>query len=99
MNPLHYLTGYPTQIQQQAQTLVDRGQLGDYLQQRYPDKHDIQGDKALFQYANSLKQQYLRKAPPLGKAHYDAKLKTLSQALGSLCITPCMLSLSGWFAI
>ena len=82
MNPLQYLTGYPTQIQQQAQTLVDRGQLGDYLKQRYPDKHDIQGDKALFQYANSLKQQYLRKAPPLGKAHYDAKLKTLSQALG-----------------
>ena len=82
MNPLQYLTGYPTQIQQQAQTLVERGQLGDYLQQRYPDKHDIQGDKALFQYANSLKQQFLRKAPPLGKVHYDAKLKTLSQALG-----------------
>ena len=82
MSSLHYLTGYPEQIQQQAKALLNRGQLGDYLQQRYPDKHDIQGDKALFQYANTLKQQYLRKAPPLSKAHYDAKLKTLSQALG-----------------
>ena len=58
MHTLHYLTGYPSQIQQQAQALLDLGRLGDYLLQRYPDKHDIQGDKALFQYANSLKQQY-----------------------------------------
>ncbi|WP_290503028.1 hypothetical protein [Alcanivorax sp.] len=57
MDTLHYLTGYPAQIQQQAQILLDQGQLGDYLQQRYPDKHEIQGDKALFQYANTLKQQ------------------------------------------
>ena len=81
MNSLRYITGYPTQIQQQAQVLLDQGKLGTYLHQRYPEKHDIQGDKALFQYATNLKQQYLRKAPPLSKAYYDAKLKTVSQAL------------------
>ena len=82
MNSLRYITGYPTQIQQQAQVLLDQGKLGTYLHQRYPEKHDIQGDKALSQYATNLKQQYLRKAPPLSKAYYDAKLKTVSQALG-----------------
>ena len=37
MHTLHYLTGYPSQIQQQAQALLDQGRLGDYLLQRYPD--------------------------------------------------------------
>ena len=31
---------------------------------------------------DALLKPHLRKAPPLGKVHYDAKLKTLSQALG-----------------
>lgn len=77
-----YLSGYPQALQQQAQALLDQRRLGEYLQQRYPGQHAIQGDKALFHYANELKQRHLRKAPPLASAHYDAKLNVLSQALG-----------------
>ncbi len=82
MNTLKYLAGYPEQIQQQAGELITGGRLGDYLLRKYPDQHQIQNDKALYGYINSLKNQYLRKSPPLSQVRYDSKLNVLKQALG-----------------
>ena len=56
--------------------------LGDYITQRYPQKHLIQTDKALFQYCTDIKQTFLRNAPMLDKAQYDNRLSIEHHALG-----------------
>ncbi|MDX1266845.1 MAG: M48 family metallopeptidase [Oceanisphaera sp.] len=82
MHSLKYLTGYPESIQRQAGELVDSGRLGAYLERKYPSRHAIQNDKTLYGYINELKNQYLRKSPPLSQVRYDSKLNVLKQALG-----------------
>jgi len=79
---LKYLVAYAPDLQNQVRTLLAQGKLGAYLQQRYPERHSVQSDKALFQFANDLKQRYLRNAPAIDKVRYDSKLDVLRHALG-----------------
>ncbi|MEJ6000022.1 M48 metallopeptidase family protein [Paucibacter soli] len=80
---LKYLAGYPAQLQSQAQALIDSGRLGDYLGARYAQGHEVQSDRALFDYTQALKSRFLRNAEPISKVAYDAKLKLLQHALGT----------------
>jgi len=80
--PLKYLQAYPQHLQDQVRTLLAEQRLGDYLQQRYPDRHDVQSDKALYSYALDLKQEHLRNAPNLDKVLYDNRLDLTHRALG-----------------
>lgn len=80
--PLRYLRAYPPALQEQVRRLLERGKLGDYLQQRYPEQHAVQSDKALYAYTMALKQEYLRNAPGLDKVLYDSKLDVVKHALG-----------------
>lgn len=82
MTPLKYLQAYPPALQDQVRQLIARGQLGDYLQKRYPGRHDVQSDKALYSYAQSLKQEHLRNAPNLDKVLFDNRLDLTHRALG-----------------
>lgn len=82
MPTLKYLAAYAPDLQNQVRTLLAQGKLGAYLQQRYPERHSVQSDKALFQFANDLKQRYLRNAPAIDKVRYDSKLDVLRHALG-----------------
>ncbi len=82
MTTLKYITHYSEHIQTQARTLISTGQLGDYLETKYPSKHQIQSDKALYQYVNELRNQYLRKSGSLSQVSYNSKLQVLQQALG-----------------
>lgn len=82
MSTLKYLQGYPESLQGQVRELLVANRLGDYLAKRYPESHQVQSDKALFAYIAGLKQRYLRNAPGIDKAHYDAKLDTVQKALG-----------------
>lgn len=82
MTTLKYIAHYPEQIQNQARTLISSGQLGEYIEQRYPSQHQIQSDKALYQYVNELKNQYMRKSGTLSQVRYDSKLSVLKHALG-----------------
>ena len=79
---LRYLRAYPPALQEQVRRLLERGKLGDYLQQRYPEQHAVQSDKALYAYTMALKQEYLRNAPGLDKVLYDSKLDVVKHALG-----------------
>lgn len=79
---LPYLAGYPTDVVEHIGTLLQRGRLGDYLQNRYPDTHQIATSKALYQYTQGLKNTYLRQSPPLSKVVYDDKIDTVNNALG-----------------
>ena len=61
--PLRYLGGYAPALQERVRQLLAQQQLGAYLRRRYPQQHDIQSDRALHAYINTLKQEHLRNAP------------------------------------
>ncbi|WP_296250739.1 M48 family metallopeptidase [Pseudomonas sp. UBA4194] len=82
MTTLKYLQAYPQALQDQVRQLIDRGQLADYLAQRYPDRHAVQSDKALYAYATALKQEHLRNAPNIDKVLFDNRLDLTHRALG-----------------
>ncbi|RZA26662.1 MAG: M48 family peptidase [Proteobacteria bacterium] len=82
MSALKYLQAYPPALQEQVRQLIERGQLADYLGQRYPDRHAVQSDKALYNYAVALKQAHLRNAPAIDKVLFDNRLDLTHRALG-----------------
>lgn len=82
MTALKYLQAYPVALQQQVRQLIDEQRLGDYLSQRYPGKHAVQSDKALYSYALEMKQEYLRNAPAIDKVLFDNRLDLTHRALG-----------------
>ncbi|MDF0733899.1 M48 family metallopeptidase [Pseudomonas entomophila] len=82
MTPLRYLQAYPPHLQEQVRQMIASDRLGDYLHQRYPGRHDVQSDKALYTYAQDLRQAFLRSAPPLDKVLYDNRLDLTHRALG-----------------
>jgi predicted metal-dependent hydrolase len=82
MIPLKYLQAYPAALQDKVRELIAQGRLGEHLSRRYPDRHPVQSDKALYGYTMDLKQQHLRNAPAIDKVLYDAKLDVVRNALG-----------------
>lgn len=79
---LKYLQHYSPALQDKIRQLQSQNLLGEYIAQRYPQIHTIQTDKALYQYANDIKQAFLRNAPLLDKVHYDNRLRIEHHALG-----------------
>jgi len=77
-----YLPGYPAHLRAQITQLHVQGQLGTYIQTRYPQVHAVQSDKALYDFCIELKQRYLKNAPLLDKVHFDNKLTIEKQTLG-----------------
>ncbi len=82
MIPLKYLQAYPAALQDKVRELIAQERLGEHLSKRYPDRHPVQSDKALYGYTMDLKQQHLRNAPAVDKVLYDAKLDVVRNALG-----------------
>lgn len=82
MNNLTYLQGYPEQLLSRVRTLINEQRLGDVLAKRYPGTHDYATDKALWQYTQDLKNQFLRNAPPINKVMYDNKIHVLKTRSG-----------------
>lgn len=79
---LKYLQGYPEHLKTQAQQLLQQGRLGDLLAEKYPERHAIRTDKALYDYVLELKIRAMRAAPPIHKIAYDSRLQVLHRALG-----------------
>jgi len=82
MTTLKYLSGYPESLQQQIRQLIAEGRLGDYLERRYPQRHQVQSDKALYGYVQQLRQNHLKSAPNIDKVLYDNRLDLTHRALG-----------------
>ncbi|WP_191489504.1 M48 family metallopeptidase [Pseudomonas sp. FEN] len=82
MTVLKYLQAYPSSLQEQVRQMIARDSLGDYLRQRYPERHAVQSDKALYGYALALKQEHLRNAPAIDKVLFDNRLDLTHRALG-----------------
>ncbi len=83
MNTLKYLAGYPPHLQARVRELIEQGRLGAILADKYGQPHAVRSDGQLYDYVQALKDQHLRKAPPLGKVLYDAKLQVVKHALGT----------------
>lgn len=80
---MNYLSGYPETIQAQVRQLLAQNRLGELLLGKYKARHGIRTDKALFDYVQDLKAEYLRHAEPLNKVCFDSKLHVVQHALGT----------------
>jgi UTP pyrophosphatase len=79
---LKYLSGYPDELLTSVQDLIDQKKLSQVILKKFPHKHDINTDKALYEYTMSIKNRYLRKTRPLSKVLFDNKITLKRQALG-----------------
>lgn len=80
---LKYLAAYPPDLLAQVRVLVAEGRLADSLARRYPERHDIASDGALYGYVQDLKSRHMRNSGPLAKVLYDGRLHLTHQALGT----------------
>lgn len=61
---------------------MDQGRLGEVLLQRYPKAHGIRNDRALYDYVQDLRNEFLRNAAPIDKVAFDSKIHVINHALG-----------------
>ncbi|MFB9241955.1 M48 family metallopeptidase [Massilia antarctica] len=82
MQQLKYLGAYSEQTLAQVSQLIAQNKLGEVLQQRYPAAHGVRTDKALYDYVQDLKTEFLRNADPINKVAFDSKIHVIQHALG-----------------
>lgn len=82
MQNLKYLSAYSEQTRAHVAQLIAQDKLGDVLKQRYPAAHGIRTDKALYDYVQDLKTEFLRNAEPINKVAFDSKIHVINHALG-----------------
>ena len=82
MQPLKYLGAYSDQTRAQVAQLIEQDRLADVLKQRYASAHAIRTDKALYEYVQELKTEFLRNAEPINKVAFDSKIHVIQHALG-----------------
>jgi len=82
MLPLKYLSAYSDQTRTQVSQLIAQNKLADVLTSRYPAAHGIRTDKALYEYVQELKTEFLRNADPISKVGFDSKIHVIQHALG-----------------
>jgi len=80
---LKYLSHYPCSVQEQVQKLIDAKKLSSHLVKKYPLSHTMKNDKSLFAYTLSIKNEFMKKSPPLSKTLYDGKINVIHNALGT----------------
>ena len=83
MHELKYLHHYHESTKEQVRKLIQSDRLQEHLQNKYPAPHAITDDKTLFEYVQKLKNEHMKKAPPLSKALYDGKINVIHNALGT----------------
>jgi len=83
MKELIYISHYPTNVIEQVRSLIESRKLGHYLKKKYPEVHDINSEKQLYQYTLQLKNAYIKQSNPLSKVIYDSKIHIYNNALGT----------------
>jgi hypothetical protein len=67
MSEFKYLAGYSEKVTSQVGRLITKNKLGSVLLKKYPSTHDIRTDKALYDFAVEVKNEFLRNSQPLSK--------------------------------
>lgn len=78
---LKYLKPYSEKLQNQVRELIRNDKLSEYLLKKYPEKHTLSTDKALYRYTEELRKTFLKKQT-LSKVTYDGKINVINDALG-----------------
>lgn len=78
-----YLAGYPPALAAQVRDLIGQERLAELLLRKYPQAHGVRTDKALYDYVQDIKGEYLRNAGQLSKVAFDSKLQVIQHALGT----------------
>ena len=79
---LPYLSGYALLLQSKVREWLVAGKAGEWLLKKYPQAHVVRTDKALYDYVDDIKAEYLRNAGQLHKVAYDSKIHVMRNALG-----------------
>lgn len=82
MQSLKYLSAYSDQTRAQVTLLIEQNKLAEVLRKRYPAAHGIRTDRALYDYIQDLKTEFLRNAEPINKVAFDSKIHVIQHALG-----------------
>jgi predicted metal-dependent hydrolase len=82
-SPTRYLAGYPAELVAQVRALIENGQLAGILLRKYPQPHAVRTDRALYDYVQEIKNEYLRNAGQISKVAFDSKLHVIRNALGT----------------
>ncbi len=77
-----FIGAYPLAVLMEVQDLLTTNRLGKYLERKYPERHLIQTDGALFDYVMILKSAHLRSSGPLHKVIWQNKMDVLQNVLG-----------------
>jgi predicted metal-dependent hydrolase len=80
---LPYLQGYPPETCEKVVDMLRDKRLGAWLTGKYPKAHGLRTDRALFDYVQALRQEYLRSSEPVSKVAFDNKLQIVANALGT----------------
>jgi len=80
--PVNYLAGYAPELIAQVRALIAEQRLPELLRRRYPQRHAIRTDRALYDYVVALKERHLRHAGPLNRVAFDSTLHLTRNALG-----------------
>lgn len=77
-----YLGAYSEPVRAQVRGLLLEDRLGEHLARKYRGQHAIQGDAALYEYVQDIKQARLRSAPPVHKVIWQNKMDVIQNVLG-----------------
>ena len=80
--PLPYLSAYSLQVQDQVRQLIAAGRLATHLGGKYPQRHTIHTDRALYDYTCAIKDRFMRTVTVPHKVMYDSKIDVTHNALG-----------------
>jgi UTP pyrophosphatase len=79
---MKYLSVYNDEIIDRVRSMISRGELASYLQGKYPLRHRILTDKALYEYVIALKNTHFRNAQTPSKVRFDSDIRLIKNALG-----------------
>ena len=83
MTKIDYFHGYPQHIKEHFEHLIKNGHVRAYLLKKYPTGHQINTDKQLFEYANKLKQKFMKNSFQINKVKYEKQKDLIRNALGT----------------
>lgn len=78
-----YLGHYPAALVEQVRVRIADGSLGELLQRRYPQAHEVRNERSLQDYVAEIRNRYLRSGPPISKVMYDNHIHVIRNALGT----------------
>lgn len=79
----NYLAGYDPALVHNVRQLIEQNRLAEILLKKYPDTHAVRTDKALYDYVQEIKGEYLRNTGQLSLVAFDSTMHVIRQALGT----------------